>query len=363
MQNTLFEQRLENLKTVLDSNSQAVLLTNEKNIGYFCGFFHSEGYLLVTENETVLFVDFRYYEAALKKSSGCRVVCFTKLFKDLISELKNNSVVNVFFEASDITVEKYNRFKKAFSENNIECVCDGSLDHKIEEIRCIKDESEIKIIAKAQEITEKSYLEVLNYLKPGVSERRVALELEHLIKLNGGEGVSFDLITITGKKTSLPHGVPSDDIVSEGDFFTFDIGSIFDGYHSDTTRTVAIKSADEEMKKVYDIVLKAQLAVLDSVKPGAKCSDVDKIARDIISENGYGKYFGHATGHGVGLDIHESPVVSPRSETMLKKGMIITDEPGIYLPGKFGVRIEDMLCVTDTGYKNFVSLPKELIIV
>ncbi len=152
---------------------------------------------------------------------------FTKLFKDLISELKNNSVVNVFFEASDITVEKYNRFKKAFSENNIECVCDGSLDHKIEEIRCIKDESEIKKIAKAQEITEKSYLEVLNYLKPGVSERRVALELEHLIKLNGGEGVSFDLITITGKKTSLPHGVPSDDIVSEGDFFLLLISAQF----------------------------------------------------------------------------------------------------------------------------------------
>lgn len=363
MQNALFEQRLENLKMVIDSNNQALLITNEKNIGYFCGFFHSEGYLLVTENETVLFVDFRYYEAALKKSSCCKVVCFTKLFKDLISEVKNNSVVKVLFEASNITVEKYSRFKKAFSENNIECVCDGSLDHKIEEIRCIKDESEIKKIAKAQEITEKSYLEVLNYLKPGVSERRVALELEHLIKLNGGEGVSFDLITITGKKTSLPHGVPSDDIVSEGDFFTFDIGSIFEGYHSDTTRTVAVKSASEEMRKVYDTVLKAQLAVLDGVKSGAKCSDVDKTARDIISENGYGKYFGHATGHGVGLDIHESPVVSPKSETVLKKGMIITDEPGIYLPGKFGVRIEDMLCVTDTGYKNFVSLPKELIIV
>ena len=353
MQNALFEQRLENLKTVIDSNNQALLITNEKNIGYFCGFFHSEGYLLVTENETVLFVDFRYYEAALKKSSCCKVVCFTKLFKDLISEVKNNSVVKVLFEASNITVEKYSRFKKAFSENGIDCICNSILDDKIDNIRCIKDESEIA----------KSYLEVLNYLKPGVSERRVALELEHLIKLNGGEGVSFDLITITGKKTSLPHGVPSEDIVSEGDFFTFDIGSIFEGYHSDTTRTVAIKSADEEMKKVYDIVLKAQLAVLDGVKSGAKCSDIDKIARDIFSENGYGKYFGHATGHGVGLDIHESPVVSPRSETMLKKGMIITDEPGIYLPGKFGVRIEDMLCVTDTGYKNFVSLPKELIIV
>ena len=271
--------------------------------------------------------------------------------------------MKVLFEASNITVEKYSRFKKAFSESGIDCICNSILDDKIDNIRCIKDESEIAKIAKAQEITEKSYLEVLNYLKPGVSERRVALELEHLIKLNGGEGVSFDLITITGKKTSLPHGVPSDDIVSEGDFFTFDIGSIFEGYHSDTTRTVAVKSASEEMRKVYDTVLKAQLAVLDSVKPGAKCFDVDKIARDIISENGYGKYFGHATGHGVGLDIHESPVVSPKSETVLKKGMIITDEPGIYLPGKFGVRIEDMLCVTDTGYKNFVSLPKELIIV
>lgn len=363
MQNALLEKRLESLKTIIDSGDQALLLTNEKNIGYFCGFFHSEGYLLVTKNETVLFVDFRYYEAASKKSSGCKVICFTKLFKDLLSELNSASVKNVLFEASNITVEKYSRFKKAFSESGIECICNSTLDDKIDNIRCIKDESEIEKIAKAQEITEKSYLEVLNYLKPGVSERRIALELEHLIKLNGGEGVSFDLITITGKKTSLPHGVPSDDIVSEGDFFTFDIGSIFEGYHSDTTRTVAIKSASEEMRKVYDIVLKAQLAVLDGVKPGAKCSDVDKIARDIISENGYGKYFGHATGHGVGLDIHESPVVSPRSETVLKKGMIITDEPGIYLPEKFGVRIEDMLCVTENGYKNFVTLPKELIIV
>lgn len=363
MQKALFEKRLENLKTILNGNNQALLLTNEKNIGYFCGFFHSEGYLLVTENETVLFVDFRYHEAALKKSSGCKVICFTKLFKDLLSEFKSLSVQNVLFEASDITVEKYNRFVKAFSENKIECICDGSLDSRIDEIRCIKDESEIEKIERAQKITEKAYLEVLNYLKPGVSERRIALELEHLIKLNGGEGVSFDLITITGKKTSLPHGVLSDDTIIEGDFFTFDIGSIYDGYHSDTTRTVAIKSASEEMREIYSIVLKAQLAVLDGVKPGAKCSDVDKIARDIITENGYGKYFGHATGHGVGLDIHESPVVSPRSETILKKGMIITDEPGIYLPDKFGVRIEDMLCVTETGYKNFVSLPKELIIV
>ena len=183
------------------------------------------------------------------------------------------------------------------------------------------------------------------------------------MNIYGAECKSFDLITITGKKTSLPHGVPSDGIVKEGDFFTFDFGAVYEGYHSDTTRTVAVKYATDKMTEIYNIVLKAQLAALEKIKPGVKCSEVDKTARDIISEHGYGKFFGHATGHGVGLDIHEAPTVSPRGEITLKSGMVITDEPGIYLPNEFGVRIEDMLCVTDEGCKNFVSLPKELIIV
>ena len=157
--------------------------------------------------------------------------------------------------------------------------------------------------------------------------------------------------------------MPSDGIVKEGDFFTFDFGAVYEGYHSDTTRTVAVKYATDKMTEIYNIVLKAQLAALEKIKPGVKCSEVDKTARDIISEHGYGKFFGHATGHGVGLDIHEAPTVSPRGEITLKSGMVITDEPGIYLPNEFGVRIEDMLCVTDEGCKNFVSLPKELIIV
>ena len=203
---------------------------------------------------------------------------------------------------------------------------------------------------------------MLNYVKPGVSEKEISARLEYLKNIYGAECKSFDLITITGKKTSLPHGVPSDDIVREGDFFTFDFGSVYEGYHSDTTRTVAVKYATDEMEKIYDIVLKAQLTALEKIKPGVKCCEVDKAARDIITAEGYGEYFGHSTGHGVGLDIHEAPTVSAKSETVLKSGMIITDEPGIYLPDKFGVRIEDMICVTDSGYKNFVSLPKELII-
>ena len=195
-----------------------------------------------------------------------------------------------------------------------------------------------------------------------VTYGELAARLEFEMKLGGAEDISFDLITVTGKKTSLPHGVPSDEKVQAGDFFTCDFGAIYDGYHSDTTRTVAVGFATDEMREIYEIVLKAQLSALEIIRPNVKCSDVDKTARDIIEQNGYGENFGHSTGHGVGLDIHELPFVSAKSDTILQPGMIITDEPGIYLPDKFGVRIEDMVCVTENGYYNFVNLPKELLI-
>lgn len=352
----------DKLKRYINDPGQAVLLTNEVNIGYFSGFFRSEGYYLVTQNESYLFVDFRYIEAAKKKSRNCKVVMFKKLTSDLLEILKNEGIKDLVFEADSITVSRFERFKNFFAENNIDCRAEASLCRHIEDIRIVKNKSEIEKIQKAQDIAEKAYLEVLNCVKPGVSEKEISARLEYLMNIYGAECKSFDLITITGKKTSLPHGVPSDDIVREGDFFTFDFGSVYEGYHSDTTRTVAVKYATDEMKKIYNIVLKAQLTALEKIKLGVKCSEVDKAARDIITAEGYGEYFGHSTGHGVGLDIHEAPTVSTKSETVLKSGMIITDEPGIYLPDKFGVRIEDMLCVTDSGYKNFVSLPKELII-
>lgn len=363
MEQSLTEKRISSLCTLFSSDSEAALITNENNIGYFCGFFHSEGYLLVTLKKTVLFVDFRYYEAAQKIANGCEIICFKNLMTQLSETLKSLNIKSIHLETSYLTLEKFSRFKNNFDRISVESITSGMLDKKISSIRVIKDESEIAKIQTAQQITEKAYLEVLNYLTPGVSERRISLELEHLIKLHGGEDVSFSLITITGKKTSLPHGVPADDIVCDGDFFTFDIGSVYEGYHSDTTRTVAVRHATDEMRQIFDIVLNAQLAALNVVREGEKCSEVDKAARDIIENAGYGEFFGHATGHGVGLDIHENPVVSPKSTDVLKAGMIITDEPGIYLPQKFGVRIEDMLLVTQSGYKNFVSLPKELIIV
>ncbi len=362
MKKELFSKRINNLKNLLSHGNEAILLTSEVNIGYFCNFFHSEGVMLVTREESYLLVDFRYIEAAQKKSIGCKVTCFSKLSEDLLKIANKHKISNIYFEASNITIARYSYFSKISNENNIYCDCTEKLDNHINKIRIIKDESEFEKILKAQKIAEKAYLEVLNYLKAGVSEKEISARLEYLMKIYGAEDKSFDLITITGKKTSLPHGVPSDDIVNEGDFFTFDFGAVYEGYHSDTTRTVAIGYASDEMQEIYSIVLDAQLSALEKIKAGVECSEVDKTARDIIDRAGYGKYFGHSTGHGVGLDIHEAPNVSPKSETVLRAGMIITDEPGIYLPDKFGVRIEDMVCVTENGYKNFVTLPKQLII-
>ena len=359
---TVYQNRLDRLREFLSGSREAVMLTDEVNIGYFTGFFHSEGTLLVTQNSAALLCDFRYDEAARQKAHGCEVVCFQRLSESLLQLLEREQIACVHAEASHLTVSRFSFFKKKLEEKRIDLLADGRLDRHIGELRIVKDDAELDKIASAQRIAEGAYLQLLNDVRPGVSERELAARLQFYMLQRGAEDVSFDLITITGKKTSLPHGVPSDDRVEEGDFFTCDFGAVYEGYHSDTTRTVAVKSASAQMREIYAIVLQAQLSALDKVRPGVLCSEVDQTARDIITQAGYGSYFGHSTGHGVGLNIHELPFVSSKSDTVLQSGMIITDEPGIYLPGQFGVRIEDMLCVTDEGCRNLVDLPKELII-
>lgn len=359
---SVYEIRLNKLRTLFKSDKEAALVTNEINIGYFCGFHHSEGVMVVTLTDCYLLVDFRYIEAAEKYAKCCKVICFKKLSDELIKIFVDNNISGVYAEASDLSVQRYNFYEKVFKKSSVEIDSSSVLDNCVSKIRIVKDKTEFEKILKAQQIAEAAYKEILNYIKPGVTERSIAVEFEYLMKKKGAERVAFDLITITGKKTSLPHGVPSDDIINNGDFFTMDFGAVYDGYHSDTTRTVAVGAASNEMQRIYSIVLEAQLAALKKIKAGIKCSEVDNTARNIISAQGFGDYFGHATGHGVGLEIHENPVVSFRSDTVLSEGMVITDEPGIYLPDKFGVRIEDMVYVTDEDCKNFVTLPKELII-
>lgn len=355
--------RIKKLSSQLSSDKQAALVTSETNVRYLTDFANSEGTLLVTKAKSYLLVDFRYGEAAQKKVTHCEVIVFDNYKEALKNLIKENNIEEILIESDYVTVKTANTFKKIFSDCGCKMMSDDGLDKLLTNLRIIKSAGEIEKIKTAQRITEEAYLELLNIVKPGVTEAQLALELEFLMRKKGASGVSFDLITITGKKTSMPHGVPSDCVVQRGDFITFDIGAIYDGYHSDMTRTIAVGEASDEQREIYSIVLDAQLSALSKVRAGVKASDVDKTARDIITSKGYGDFFRHSTGHGVGLEIHEAPNVSPKSPTILSEGMIITVEPGIYLPDKFGVRIEDMVAVTKNGCDNFATLSKELIIV
>lgn len=347
--------------STLDS-ATAAYITDEINIRYFSGFAKSEGALIVTCDSAVLLVDFRYIEAAREKCNGiCRVALCSDKSKYLADFCKSCAISRVLLEDESVTLRQLYNLQTAVP--NVRFITDRTLFDNIKKLRIIKDASELESLKAAQRIAEKSYLELLNHLRAGVSEKSLSTELEYLMKKNGAEDIAFDLITIAGSNTSKPHGVPSDYIVQNGDFVTFDIGAVFDGYHSDMTRTVAVGYADDEMRRIYDIVKSAQSAALNKVRDGESARVCDAAARDIIKDEGFGDNFGHATGHGVGLQIHEYPVLAPSSGEILEEGMVVTVEPGIYLPDKFGVRIEDTVCVTESGCDNFAEIGKNLIII
>lgn len=354
-----FKNRTEAISNMLENN-QAALVSDETSIFYFTGFPHSEGYLLITKENSYLFVDFRYIEAATSLVKTSEVIMFSNPYESINKFISDGEISELYVEVDKLTLTSFKSMQRNLSASLSE---DDKLTNAIRELRIIKSDDEVEKLKTAQNIAEKAYLEVLNFVKPGVTERQIALELEYLMKKQGAERIAFDLITVTGKKTSLPHGVPGDVEVNKGDFVTFDIGAVFEGYHSDMTRTVAVGEVSDEQREIYDIVLKAHLAGLDSVKAGVSCFDVDKVCRDIIKSHGYGEFFGHGTGHGVGLEIHEEPRVSPKGNEILRSGMIITVEPGIYLPDKFGVRIEDTVLVTEQGFESFAHIPKDLIII
>lgn len=356
------ETRIKRIQKSLEEPGEAAIILSNVNRLYFSGFKSSAGLVLVTRTSAYIIVDFRYGEAAKKKAELLDVVVYSNLFETLSKLLKKHRVKKVYFENEGLSLKQANEYKKMLGRVDVKASFSNYLDRIIENLRIIKSDDEIRKIETAQRITEEAYFEILNYIKPGVKERDVALELEYLMRKKGADGVSFDLITITGANTSRPHGVPGDSTVKDGDFFTMDIGVLFDGYHSDMTRTVAVGSVSEEQEKIYNIVLNAQTAALDEIKPGASCEYIDAAARKIIRDEGYGDCFGHSTGHGVGLDIHEKPFVTVNNRILLSSGMVITCEPGIYIPERFGVRIEDMVLVTADGMKNFTKAPKELII-
>lgn len=354
--------RLSVLSSLLPETADSALIISGTNRRYFTDFVSSLGYLLATRKKSYLLVDFRYGEAARKQAKECTVVEYKKLSETLKELIKENSLKNIMFEGSAFTLNDSEKMEKLINDAGAKAIKSDELDKIIERMRIVKTADEVEKIRQAQRLTEQSLKETLKLIKEGVTERELALELEFKMRKAGADGVSFDLIVITGKKTSMPHGIPGNEKVKKGDFITFDIGATVDGYHSDMTRTVAFGEVSREQKRVYNTVLQAQLNGLSAVKDGVTCGEVDNTARSYIYQAGFEGYFGHSTGHGVGLDIHEMPFVSPNSETVLHNGMVITVEPGIYIPDKFGVRIEDMAVVTNDGCINLATFPKELII-
>ena len=351
---------VKKLQLALPQELDAAIIITEHNRRYFSGFPATDGILFVTRDRACLIMDSRYIEAAKAQAKGCEVVLLTDRVSQLRKLAKDSGVKTVGIEARELPLADFNRLRGELPDVRFDD--STALSDVITSLRMIKEPEEIECIRKAQELTDAAYEHILPYIKPGVAERDLALELEFFMRKNGASGPSFDFIVVSGEKTSMPHGVPGERRIRSGEFVTMDTGAIFGGYCSDMTRTVAVGGASSAMKHVYATVLKAQLAAEDAIRAGERCDAVDKIARDIIYNAGYAGCFGHGLGHSVGLEIHENPRLSPSCGDKLASGMLMTVEPGIYLEGRFGVRIEDLVVVTDDGLEILTKSPKELTI-
>ncbi|MDE7098915.1 MAG: aminopeptidase P family protein, partial [Ruminococcus sp.] len=300
--------RFDKLFNELPAEIDCVLITSDVNRRYFTGMKSSAGTVIAFRNKAYFIIDFRYIEKARETVVSAEVIEQKNLYNQINEIIKNHLAKNIAVESETITLKQLGTLKKHIK--NVEFIDTDILSNAINTLRMVKDSFEIDCIKKAQEIAETAFDGILGFIKEGVTEREIAIELERLMMLNGSEGVSFETIVLSGANTSMPHGVPSDKKVCNGEFVLMDYGAVWNGYHSDMTRTVCVGEPTEEMRKVYDIVLTAQTAAIESAKAGIKGQDLDLIARSIIDEAGYGKYFGHSLGHGVGLEIHELPLAA-----------------------------------------------------
>ena len=336
----------------------AVVIMEANCLRYFSDFTGGEGTLVVGKDYHILYTDSRYVESASYEAK-----CFEvrdiggKKYSECIAEIfKEKEVHKAGFEGNTILLRDYRRMTEAVPE-----VLWEDISSDIEKIRMIKESVEIVNIERAEAIGDLAFNRILNFIKPGVTEKEIAMELERIMKENGASGLSFETIVASGTNSSMPHANVTDKEVEYGDFIIMDFGCKFEGYCSDMTRTVVVGKANEEQRKIYQTVLDAQKAALEVIKEGMVCSEVDKVARDLIANAGFGECFGHALGHSVGLEIHEVPTLSRRCSEVLKENMLMTVEPGIYLPGFGGVRIEDLVLVTKDGYRNLTYSRKDLV--
>ena len=347
----------EKLNKLLE-NADAILITSPHNLRYFTGFKGGEGTALIGKSFKYLFVDSRYTIEAQIESPDFEVIEFGggKKNAEIKSRLDKHNISSLNFEDENMSFAEYNFATNTFS--NVEF---HGASKELALLRMVKTPDEVDNLRKAEQIGVDAFKKILSLLKPGTAETEIVAELEYQMRKLGADGAAFDTIVVSGAKTSMPHGKPDNKKIENGDFVTMDFGCLYNGYCSDMTRTVVVGKASPEQKKIYQTVKQAQEAGLLAIKAGISGKDADKAARDIIDNAGYGKYFGHSLGHGVGLLIHEMPNLSPLSNVILEPGMIVTCEPGIYVPDLGGVRIEDMVCVTEGGIENLTDLDKELL--
>ena len=353
-------KNIEKYLSILDGEVDGLLLTSRYSRMYGAEFDIAEGVAIVTKAGCRYFTDSRYIESAQNGITGFEVIevnrenPYTKLLNEAIVEF---GVHTLGFEEDYLTVRELMGYEKKLNAKLV------PYNGKIYGFRSVKEPWELERMRKAQDITDKAFSEVLTRIRVGMTEKELQAELVYCLLKNGADNMSFDPIVVSGPNTSMPHGVPGDRQIQAGDFITMDFGALYDGYCADMTRTVAVGYVTEEMQKVYDTVLKAQLAGIGVTKAGVKGREVDGAARKVITDAGYGPYFGHGYGHCLGMEVHESPSCNPSGETAMEINMVSSAEPGIYLPGKFGVRIEDVVVFTADGCENITHSPKNLIIV
>ena len=332
---------------------EAVYISSYPNIFYYSGFTSEDARLIITKKRRILFTDSRYTIQAKIQAKYFEIYDISNDFKKVINQL---GIETLCFEEDNITVSQFEKLKNLSVELK-------PFSKHIKKPRALKDREELLKIAEAQRLGCDAFSYIINFIKEGKTEKEIALELEFFMKENGASALSFETICASGERSAMPHGVASDKIIEKGDFLTLDFGCVLDGYYSDMTRTIVIGNASERQKEIYNVVKKAQSAALETLKPGIKCSDVDIAARNIITDAGYGEYFGHGTGHGVGIEIHETPSLSPKSDEVLCVGNVVTVEPGIYIEGFGGVRIEDLVQITAEKPQNLTKTGKELLII
>jgi len=356
--NKTFSERTFRLEEIFSASKiDGLIFFNMSNIRYFSGFTGSEGVLLVDAGQSVLFIDGRYTFQARLETHGIKIIECVDKIEATVAEIKKLKLKRIGFEADFVTLATYKKMISCFQREKLIALAD-----ELRMLRAYKDETEIALMKKAARISFSSVDRVIEQIKPGWTEKEVALQLEINARESGAEGVAFETIVASGQNSSLPHARPTDKKIKKGDFVVIDFGVRYKGYCSDETCTIAFGKLTDRQKNAYQIVKEAQQRALDEIASGIPAAEIDKTARNVFGKK-FSRYFVHGTGHGVGLDIHEFPRLSSTSGDILKPGMVFTVEPGLYIPRLWGIRIEDTIFLKENSCEKLTKVDKKLVII